>query len=386
MLKHLTVWITTNWKIFKETGIPDHLTCLLKNPYTGQETTVRSRHRTMDWFQIGKGVCQGCTLSLCLFKFYAEYVMQNHGLDEAQAGIKIVRRNISNLRYADDTTLKTEIKKDLKNFLMKVKEESEKAGLKLNIQKTKVITSCPIISWQIHGGKNGNSKRLYFLQLQNHCKWWLQPWNKKMLAPWKKSYDQPRQHIKRQRHYFVYKGPTSQSYGFSSSHVWMWELDHKENWAPKNWCFWTVVLEKIIESPWTAKRSNQSILKEISPEYSLEGLILKLKLQYFGHHWLFRKDTDAGKDWRREEKGMTEDEMVWWHHRFDGHEFEQAWGVGDEQGSLACCSVLGFAESNMTEDWTDSYLQKRLINEISHISVSVMFSQLNNSPSQSFMQ
>ena len=153
MLKRLTVWITTNWKIFKEMGIPDHLTCLLKNPYTGQETTVRSRHRPMDWFQIGKGVCQGCTLSLCLFKFYAEYVMQNHGLDEAQAGIKIARRNINNLRYADDTTLKTEIKKDLKNFLMKVKEESEKAGLKLNIQKTKVITSCPIIPWQIDGGE-----------------------------------------------------------------------------------------------------------------------------------------------------------------------------------------------------------------------------------------
>ena len=102
-------------------------------------------------------------------------------------------------------------------------------------------------------------------------------------APWKKSYDQPRQHIKKQRHYFVNKGPSSQSYGFSNSHVWMWKLYHKESWALKNWCFWTVVLEKTPESCWTARRSNQSILKEISPEYSLEGLMLKLKLQYFGH-------------------------------------------------------------------------------------------------------
>ena len=104
-----------------------------------------------------------------------------------------------------------------------------------------------------------------------------------MLAPWKKSYDKPRQHIKNQRHYFSNKHPSSQSYGFSSSPVWRWELNHKESWVLKNWCFWTVVLEKTPESPWTARRSNQSILKEISPEYSLEGLMLKLKLQYFGH-------------------------------------------------------------------------------------------------------
>ena len=104
-----------------------------------------------------------------------------------------------------------------------------------------------------------------------------------MLAPWKKSYDKPRKNIKKQRHYFANNRPYSQSYGFSSSHVWMWRLDHKESWVLKNWCFWTVMLEKTLESPWTARRSNQSILKEINPEYSLEGLILKLKLQYFGH-------------------------------------------------------------------------------------------------------
>ena len=139
-------------------------------------------------------------------------------------------------------------------------------------------------------GNNGNSDRLYFLGLQNHCRWWLQPWNQKMLAPWKKSYDQPRQHIKKQEYYFTDKGPNSQSYGFPSSHVWMWELDYKESLALKNWCFWTVVLEKTPESPLDYKESNQSILKEISPEYSLEGLMLKLKLQYFGH-MMQRTDT-----------------------------------------------------------------------------------------------
>ena len=111
-----------------------------------------------------------------------------------------------------------------------------------------------------------------------------------MLAPWKRSYDQPRQHIKKQRHYFANKGPSSQGYGFSSSHVWMWELDYKESWAPKNWCFWTVVLESLLRVPCTARRSNQSILKEISPDYSLEGLMLKLKLQYFSH-LMWRTDS-----------------------------------------------------------------------------------------------
>ena len=133
----------------------------------------------------------------------------------------------------------------------------------------------------------------------------------------------------------------------------MWELDHKESWAPKKRCFWTMVLEKTLENPLDCKRSNQSILKEISPEYSLERLMLKLKLQYFGHlmkkTWLTGKDPDAGKDWRQEEKGTTEDEMVGWHHRLNGHEFEQVPGVGDGQGSLAWCSPWGCKESDTTE-------------------------------------
>ena len=120
------------WKILQEMGVPDHLTCLLRNLYAGQEATVRTGHGTTDWFRRGKGVCQGCILSPCLFNLYAEYIMQNAGLDEAQAGIKIVGRNINNLRYADDTTLMAESEEELKSLLMKVKEESEKVGLKLN--------------------------------------------------------------------------------------------------------------------------------------------------------------------------------------------------------------------------------------------------------------
>ena len=140
MLKPLTVWIMTNWKILQEMGIPDHLTCLLRNLYAGQGGTVRTGHGTMEWFQIGR-VYQGCILSFCLFNLYAEYIMRNARLDEAQAGIKIAGRNINNLRYADDTTLVAESEEELKSLLMKVKEESEKAALKLNIQKTKIMAS-----------------------------------------------------------------------------------------------------------------------------------------------------------------------------------------------------------------------------------------------------
>ena len=135
------------WKILKEMGIPDHLTCLLRNLCAGQEATVRTGHGTTDWFQMGKGVCQGCMLSPCLFNLYAEYITKNAELEEAQAGIKIARRNINNLRYADDTTIMAESKEELKSLLMKVKEESEKVGLKLNIQKTKIMAFCPITSW-----------------------------------------------------------------------------------------------------------------------------------------------------------------------------------------------------------------------------------------------
>ena len=152
------------------------------------------------------------------------------------------------------------------------------------------------------GGNNGNSDRLYFLGLQNHCQWWLQPCNSKTFASWKKSYDQPRQHIKKQRCFFADKSPSSQSYGFFSSHVWMWELNYKESWVPKNWCFWTVVLEKTFESPLDCKeikqvnpKGKQSWIFIGRPEAGAETPILwppDVK------NWLLGKDPDAGKDWR----------------------------------------------------------------------------------------
>ena len=157
------------WKILKEMGIPDHLTCLQRNLYAGQKGTVRTGHGPTDWFQIGKGVDQGCILPPCLFNLHAENIMRNAELDEAQGGIKIARRNINNLRYADDTTLIAENEEGLKSLLMKVKEESEKVGLKLNFQKTKIMVSDAITSWQMDR-ETMETATNYFWGLQNHCR------------------------------------------------------------------------------------------------------------------------------------------------------------------------------------------------------------------------
>ena len=156
------------WKILKEMEIPDHLICLLRNLYAGQEATVKTGQGTTDWLQVRKRVCQGCILLPCLFNLYAEYIMRNDVLDEAQAGIKIVGRNINNLRYADDTTLMAESEEELKSLLMKVKEESEKIGLKLNIQKMKITASSSITSWERDGETVADC---IFGGLQNHCRW-----------------------------------------------------------------------------------------------------------------------------------------------------------------------------------------------------------------------
>ena len=179
-----------------------------------------------------------------------------------------------------------------------------------------------------------------------------------MVYPWKESYENPRQHIKKQRRHVANKGPSSQSYGSSSSHVWMWELDYKESWVLKNWCFWAVVLEKMLENPLDCKE-----IKLVSPEGNQSWIFIGQTVAEAEtailwppdvKNWLIGKDSDAGKDWRQE-KGMTEDEMVGWHHWLDGHEFEQAPGVGDGQGSLACCSPWGRKESDTTEplNWTE---------------------------------
>ena len=174
--KPLTVWITRNCKILKEMGIPDHLTCLLRNLYAGQEATVRNGHGTTDWFQIGKGICQGCILSPSLFNFYAECIIWNIEVDEAQAGINTAGRNINNLKYTDDITLMAESEEELKSLLLKVKEESEKVGLKLNIQKTKIMASSPMTSWQIDG-ETMETVTDFILGSPKSLHWWLQPWN-----------------------------------------------------------------------------------------------------------------------------------------------------------------------------------------------------------------
>ena len=187
-----------------------------------------------------------------------------------------------------------------------------------------------------------------------------------MLAAWKKSYDQIRQHIKKQKCYFADKGSSSQSYGFSSSHVWMWELDHKENWAPKKWCFPnTMVLGKTLESPLNYKE-----FKPVHPKGNQSWMFIgrtdaEAEIPVFwppnAKNWLIGKDVDAGKDWRQE-KGMTEDEMIGWHLWLDGHEFEQALGVGDGQGSLVCCSSRSRKESDMTGwlNWPEMSVYLRL--------------------------
>ena len=190
-------------------------------------------------------------------------------------------------------------------------------------------------------GNNGNSDRLYFLGLQNHCRWWLQPWNEKTLVPGSKVMTNLDSILKSRDIALPTKVHVVKAV-ISNCRVWIWELDHKESWALKNWCFWTIVLEKTLVSPLDCgeikpvnPKGNQPWIFSGRTDAEGEAPILwppDLKI------WLIRKDPDAGKDWRQEEKGTTEDKMVGWHHWLDGHEFEQAPGVGDGQGSLACCS------------------------------------------------
>uniref|UniRef100_A0A4W2EYQ6 Reverse transcriptase domain-containing protein n=1 Tax=Bos indicus x Bos taurus TaxID=30522 RepID=A0A4W2EYQ6_BOBOX len=271
------------WKILQEMGIPDHLICLLRNLYAGQEATVRTGHGTIDWSQIGKGVCQGCILSPCLFNLYAEYIMRNAGLEETQAGIKIAGRNINHLRYADDTTLMAESEEELKSLLMKVKEESEKVGLKLNIQKMKIMASSPITSWEIDGETAetvsdfilGGSKITTDGDFSHEIKRLLLLGRKVMtnLDSIFKSRDITLPTKVRLVKAMVF--PVVM-YGCESWTVKKAECRRID--AFKLW-YW----RRLLRVPWTARRSNQSILKEISPGISLEGMMLKLKLQYFGH-------------------------------------------------------------------------------------------------------
>ena len=180
-----------------------------------------------------------------------------------------------------------------------------------------------------------------------------------MHTPWKESDDQPRQHIKKQRHYFVNKRPSSQNYGFSIGRVWVWELDCEESWVLKNWCFWTVVLEKTLESPLDCKEIQPVHPKGAQSWVFIWGTDVEAEIPILwspdAESWLIRKSPDAGKDWGQEEKGTTEHEMVGWHHRLDGHGFGWTPGVGDGQGGLVCCGSWGCKESDMTErlNWTE---------------------------------
>ena len=241
------------------------------------------RHGTIDWFQIGKGVQQSCLLSPCLFNLHAEYILQDAGLDEVQARIKIARRTINNLRYTDDTTLMAEGKEELKSLLMKVKEESEKAGLKLNIQKTKIMASGPIISWQIGREIIETVTDFIFLGSKIAADGDYSHEIKRHLLLGRKSMANLDSILKSREITLPTKVHIVKAMVFP---VFMYGC---ESWAIKRakyqriddfelWCW-----RRLLRVSWTSRRSNQSILKEINPEYSPEGLMLKLKLQYFGH-------------------------------------------------------------------------------------------------------
>ena len=226
-----------------------------------------------------------------------------------------------------------ESEEELKSFLMKVNKESEKAGLKLNNPKTKIMTSYSITSWQIDGGRVETVTDFIFLGSRITADGECHHEIKRCLLLARKTMTNLANTLKNQRHYFAYKGLSTQSYGFSSGHVWMWELDYKGSWAPKNWCFWSVVLEKTLESPLDCKefkpinpKGNQSWIFTGRTDAEVKAPMLwppDVKSQLVG------KDPDIGKDWRWEEKGMTEGEMVGWHHRLDGPEFEQAPADGE---------------------------------------------------------
>ena len=257
----------------------------------------------MDWFQFGKGVHQGCVLSPCLFNLYAEYIMWNARLDEAHTGIRIMGRNINNLRYADDTTLMAENVEELKSLLMKVKEESEKADLKLNIQKAKIMASGPVTSWQIHGETVVDFIFLVSkITAGGDCKHEI----KGCLLLGRKAMTNL-DSISKSRPYFASKGPSSESYGFSSSHVWAWELDYKESWVLKNWCFWAVMLEKTLESPLDCK--------EIQPVHT--------KGNQFWKGWCWSWNSNTLPTWCEE---LTHWKRPWCWERL------KAWGEGDDRG------------------------------------------------------
>ena len=279
----------------------DHLTRLLRNLSAGQEATLKTGHGTTDWFPIGKGVHQGCILSPCLFNFYAEYILRNAGLEEAQAGIKIAGRNLNNLRYADDTTLMAESEEELKS-LLKAKVESEKVGLKLNIQKMKIMASSSITSRQIDGEIVetvadfilGGSKITADGDCSHEIKRCLLLGRKVMtnLDSILKSGD-----ITLPTKVCLVKDMVFPVVLYGCESWTIKKTEHQRTDAFELWCW-----RRLLRVPWTVRRSNQSILKESSPEYSSKGIILKLKCQYFGH--LMRRDDSLEKIEGRRRRGQ----------------------------------------------------------------------------------
>ena len=287
--------------------------------------------------------------------------MRNAGLEEAQAGIKIAGRNINNLRYADDTTLMAESEEELKSCLMKVKEESEKVGLKLNIQKTKITASGPITSWEIDGEIVETVADFIFLGSKitedGDCSHEI----KRCLLLGRKVMTNL-DSILKSRDYFVNKGLSSLSYGFSSGPVWMWELDYKENMSAK---------ELMLFNCGVGEDSWESLgLKEIQPVHPkgdqswvfIGEIDAEAETPILwppdAKSWLTGKDPDAGRDWGQQEKGTTEDEMAGWHHQLNGHEFVWTQGIGDGQGGLVCCGSWGREVSDTSErlKWTEQPL------------------------------
>ena len=270
------------WKILQEMGIPDHFTCHLRNLYTGQEATVRTGQGTTDWFQKGKGVCRGCILSTCLFDVYTEYIMRNAHLDEAQARSKIAGRNISNLRFTDDTTLMTESKEERKSLLMKVKGASEKVGLKLNIQKTKIMAFGSITSWPVGGEEWKQWETVFFgsqVTADGDCRYEV----RRCLLLGRKAKTNLDSILKSRDITLSTKIHLVKAMVFPvvMCGCESWTVKKTERWRIDAFdlCCW----RRVLRVSWIAKRSNRSILKEISPEWLLEGMMLRLKLQYFGH-------------------------------------------------------------------------------------------------------
>ena len=306
----------------------------------------------MDWFKIGKGVHQDCVLSSCWFNLHTAYIMPNAGLDEAQAGIKIARRNINNLRYIDDTTLKAESEEELKSLLMKVKEESEKAGLKkvgwkLNIQKTKIMASSSIISWQIEGEPMETVTSFIFLgsriTVDGDCSHEI----KRCLFLGRKTMTNLDSILKSRDITLLTKVCLVKAMTFPVVMLDVRAGQYKEGWASKNWYFQTVVLEKTLESPLDCKemiqvnpKGNQSWIFIGRTDAEDEAAIL---WSPDAKSWLIGKDPDAGKDWQQEEKGTTEDKVVWWHHQHNGHEFALSKLQRDREAWHA--AVYGVAKS-----------------------------------------